>query len=476
MKVARCFRQCMALPIRPLCGLLILPCLLSCNLVDALAPSFQTSGPASCATGVEPAPERAACIFGKGASPSDTIACPDTGPDIPIQHIVVLMQENRSFDHYLGHLPGHGQDDVDVAPAGTSNPFPPGVTDGSGSTVVPWMHGTSNCFDSTNHSWPGSHQAWNQGSNDGFVIANAGSNDGEGNDPTGSRAMTYYDDSDLPFSYQLASTFAISDRYFSEVLGPTLPNRLYLYAGSSFGIVSGDIDTDVHRTIFGALNDRGISWKVYTSDVPAGLLTASFVADSIGHIASIDDFAEDARQDRLPAVSWVDPVLLTATATLSSEEPPADMQVGQQFVYRQVAALMSSSSWATSAMFITYDEAGGLFDHVPPPPACAPDATPPAQQGDLGGFDHYGFRVPLFVVSPYAKAHFVSHAVHSHTSILRFIEMRFGLPALSARDANADAMLDLFDFTSPAFLSPPDLRAPPIDASQLSACSAKYGR
>jgi phospholipase C len=386
------------------------------------------------------------------------------------------MQENRSFDHYLGHLPGHGQDDVDVAPAGTSNPFPPGVTDGSGSTVVPWMHASSNCFDNPNHSWPGSHQAWNQGANDGFVIASAGSNDGEGNDPTGSRAMSYYDDTDLPFYYQLASTFAISDRYFSEVLGPTFPNRLYLYAGSSFGIVADDIDTDLHRTVFGALNDRGISWKVYASEVPAALLTASFAIDSIGHIAGIDDFAEDARQGQLPAVSWVDPVFLTAAATLTSEESPADMQVGQQFVYSQVSALMSSPSWATSAMFITYDEAGGLYDHVPPPAACPPDATPPSEQPELGGFDRHGFRVPLFVVSPYAKAHFVSHAVHSHTSILRFIETRFGLPALSARDANADAMLDMFDFGNPAFLSPPDLEAPAVDAAQLSACSAQYGR
>ena len=223
MKVARCLRQRIPLTIVSLGGLLIVPCLLSCNLVDALAPSFHASGPASCATGIEPAPQRDACAFGQGASPSETIACPASGPDIPVQHIIVLMQENRSFDHYFGHLPGHGQDDVDVAPAGTSNPLPPGVTDGSGSTVVPWTHGTSYCFDNPNHSWSGSHQAWNQGANDGFVIASGTPNDDEGNDPTGSRAMTYYDDSDLPFYYQLASTFAISDRYFSEVTGADLP-------------------------------------------------------------------------------------------------------------------------------------------------------------------------------------------------------------------------------------------------------------
>ncbi len=454
-------------------GLSLLPGMASCGI--AIAP-FEPSGPAACTVDVDPAPDRAACAFGMGADPHNTLACPASGPDLPVQHIIVMMQENRSFDHYLGHLPGHGQDDVDVAAADASNPLPPGVVDAAGSTIVPWAHAARACFDNPNHTWSGSHQAWNQGRNDGFVVASAGANDGEGNDPTGSRAMAYYDDSDLPFYYQLASTFAISDRYFSDVLGATLSNRLYLYAGSSFGIVSGDVDFDLHRTIFQLLNEHNISWKVYRSDVPGPLLTASFLLDSIGHVASIDDFAEDARQDRLPAVAWVDPVFLNAKATLSSEEPPADMQVGQQFVYRQVTALMSSPSWATSAMFITYDEAGGLYDHVPPPGACLPGGIPPAQEADLGGFDRYGFRVPLFIVSPYAKAHFVSHAVHSHSSILRFIEMRFGLPALTGRDANADAMLDMFDFASPPFLTPPDLASPPIDDARLADCVAQYGR
>ena len=450
-------------------GIPILACIASCELLG-IVPPFEPHVPASCAQGAEPALSRAACIFGAGALSIDTVACPPSGADIPIQHVIVIMQENRSFDHYLGHLPGQGQDDVDVPADGVSNPL------AAGSTVVPWTHVSAACFDNPNHSWQGSHQAWNQGQNDGFVVASASPNDGEGNDQTGSRAMAFYDASDLPFYYQLASTFAISDRYFSDVMGPTLPNRLYLYAGSSFGIVSGDIDTGLRRTIFGVLNDAGISWKVYGSDVPAGLLTASFLADSIGHVAGIDDFAEDAQRDQLPAVSFVDAAFLTARAALTDEEPPADMQVGQQFVYRQVRALMSSPSWATSAMFITYDEAGGLYDHVPPPETCLPDGTPPAQQPELGSFDRYGFRVPVFVVSPYARAHFVSHAVHSHASIHRFIEMRFGLAALSGRDANADAMLDMFDFVSPPFLTPPALAAPPVDASRLSACTAKYGR
>jgi phospholipase C len=287
--------------------------------------------------------------------------------------------------------------------------------------------------------------------------------------------MTYYDDRDLPFYYQLGSTFAIADRYFSDVLGPTFPNRLYLYAGTSFGMVSNDLDTGYHRTIFHALNERNISWKIYASDVPAANITVSFLIDSLGKVTSIDDFAEDARADRLPQVAWIDATFLTAVATATDEHAPSDIHLGQAFVHRQISALMASPSWATSVLFVTYDEAGGFYDHVPPPPACAPDGTGPNQNAQLGGFDRYGFRVPLYVVSPFARAHYVSHAVHSHSSILRFIETRFGLPALTGRDANADALLDMFDFATPPVLTPPALAAPPVDTAALDACTASYG-
>jgi phospholipase C len=420
-----------------------------------------------CSTNADPSAARSACVFNAGALARDTLACPASGSRIPIDHIIVLMQENRSFDHYLGHLRGRGQDDVDVPDEMAHSP--------TGTGIVPWHHATEPCFDDPNHSWAGSHAAWNQGRNDGFVLASASPNDIEGNDPTGSRAMGWYDDSDIPFYYQLASTFATSDRYFADVLGPTLPNRLYLYAGTSFGIVGGEVDAVFHRTIFHEMNERGVSWKVYQSDVAAAFSTASFLLDSLGMVAGIDDFAEDARRGRLPDVAFVDPSFVTSKAGLSDEGPPADMQIGQAFVFRQVSALMSSPSWATSAMFITYDEAGGLYDHVPPPEACLPGGTPPAQQSELGGFDRYGFRVPVFVVSPFAKAHFVSHVVHSHASILRFIEARFGIPALTERDANSDAMLDMFDFANPPFPSSPDLAAPPIDQAKLDACRSKYG-
>ena len=139
-----------------------------------------------------------------------------------------------------------------------------------------WHHANAACLDDPNHSWSGSHFAWNQGKNDGFVLASAGANDPGGNDPTGSRAMGYYDASDLPFYYQLASTFATSDTYFSDVLGPTLPNRLYFYAGTSFGVVGGDVDTANHRTIFHVLTSAGYRGRSTSPTWPAASLPRRF--------------------------------------------------------------------------------------------------------------------------------------------------------------------------------------------------------
>jgi phospholipase C len=133
---------------------------------------------------------------------------------------------------------------------------------------------------------------------------------------------------------------------------------------------------------------------------------------------------------------------------------------------------MASPNWPTSALFLTYDEHGGYYDHVPPPAAPIPDNIPPnLKAGDTpGAFDRYGFRVPAVVVSPFAKPHYVSHVVDDHTSILRFMELRFGLPALSNRDLNADPMLDMFDFSKPQFTTPPNLPAAVVDPAKLAAC------
>jgi phospholipase C len=465
--------------VRKFAWLALLPACSGRSTADV--PDDAAPGDTACVSRGDLAASRAACEFAANASPSDTLGPCATGARIPIEHIVLLMQENRSFDHYLGHLKGNGQEDIDAPPDDAFNPGVPDAPEagaaGDGANPgapVRWHHLSDDCFDDTNHEWGPSHLEWNQGKNDGFVAENAGPNDPLGFDRGGERAMGYYDAGDIPFYYALASTFAISDRYFSDVMGPTFPNRRYFYSGSSSGYTSNDLDAIDYPTIFGALNERGVSWKVYKSDLPGGAMFHSFGKDAAGRVVDIAEFAKDAAQGTLPQVAWVDPLFILKASGQTSEHPPADMQVGQQFVFEQVTALLSSPNWPTSAMFITFDEHGGLYDHVAPPAACPPDDTPPREPG-FGGFDRYGFRVPVFVVSPYSKGHFVSHAVHSHSSILRFVEAKFDLSAFSKRDANADAMLDMFDFAHPTFVTPPPLIAPPVDEVKLEACVARYG-
>ena len=417
----------------------------------------------------DPATDRDACKFAAGAAPTDSLGACAAPAQLPVDHVILVMQENRSFDHLLGHLKGNGQDDVDV-PDESKAASPVDPADLSKGTVA-WQREKDLCFEDTNHEWDGTHLEWNGGKNDGFPKANASKSD-----PTGSRAMGYYDQTELPFTYALASTFATSDRYFCAVLGPTWPNREYFYAASSFGMVSNDAPPTGMRTIFHALNDAGVSWKIYKSDTPgaASFVDMAFQPWFRDHLASIADFATDAAANQLPQVAWLDPIFASEGATNTSEHPAGDVQVGEKWIRDQVMALMQSPSWPTSVMFITYDEHGGQWDHVAPPRACAPDDRAPQKLPELGGFDQYGFRVPVYVVSPFAKKHFVSHQTHSHTSILRFVEARFGLPALSGRDANSDAMLDMLDFQSPPFFTPPDLPDQPVDQAKLSACQAAF--
>ena len=149
------------------------------------------------------------------------------------------------------------------------------------------------------------------------------------------------------------------------------------------------------------------------------------------------------------------------------------MQVGEAFVANVANALMASPQWPHLAMIHNYDEHGGFWDHLPPPAACLPDNIPPMlQTGDVPGmFDRYGIRVPVVVISPYSRKHYVSHRIYDHTSVLRFIETRFDLGALTRRDANADPMLRFFNFRRAAFATPPTLPTAPVDPAHRMQCS-----
>lgn len=385
----------------------------------------------------------------------------------PIQHVVVLMQENRSFDSYFGQLHFEGQVFTPPEPPGSNNPNPTAPE----GPPVKVFHQTAYCaVADLNHSWTGTHQEIDGGAMDGFTTANV-----DPADPTGSRAMGYYDGQDLPFYYGLYSTFAMGDRYFASVPGPTFPNREYLLAGTSFGHIQNDLPAAglPGMSIFNELDAAHVSWKIYFSDLPAGFLFTYVRLHAAGHVVPVSSFAADAAAGNLPQVSFVDPAFFGTKNTESDEHPPANIQVGQHFVAGIANALFASPQWPSSALFLTYDEHGGFFDHVAPPAAVAPDdIAPMLGPGDVvAGFDSYGVRVPAVVVSPFSRPHFVSHVVHDHTSILRFIETDFGLPSLTRRDAAADPMLEFFDFGHAAFATPPTMPAAVIDPGQVAACA-----
>jgi phospholipase C len=388
-------------------------------------------GPRSTMNEAEAATARRDCIFTAGTLPGISLAKDaPLGPQIPIDTIVIVMMENRSFDHMLGQLAG-----ADVAAANVSNPD-------SNGTPVARFHQSEYCFGDTSHSWRGAHTEWNGGKNDGFVIAN---------DPGGARAMGYYSDTDIPFFYALARSFAVADHYHCSLLGPTEPNRMYLYAATSFGRIENMPWFEQKPTIMELLESKKVTWKVYSETIfGLGIFAGSGAPFFNKHFFDYPTFLDDARAGKLPHVVFVDPDL------------------ANEFVH--------SPQWRHTALFITFDEWGGLYDHVPPPAACAPDDLQPTlRAGDPpGGFDRLGFRVPLIAVSPYVKPGYVSHHTYDHTSILRFIEARFLLPALTRRDANADPMFDLFDFTRPALLTPPNLPAAAVNQQKLDDCAIRF--
>ena len=284
--------------------------------------------------------------------------------------------------------------------------------------------------------------------------------------------MGYLTSADIPFYYALYSTFAMGDRYFSSVLGPTYPNRFFLLAGTSYGRISNEFPSTQEEygpSIFELLNDAGVTWKVYYNDIPFAAFFAGARAQP-DNFVEIDQFHTDAANGTLPQVAYVDPAFVTGGE--NDEHPPSNVQLGQAFVASVIDSLMHSPNWPSSALFLEYDEHGGYYDHVVPPAACVPDATPPrlTPTSEPGTFDRYGIRVPMVVVSPFSKPHFVSHRTHDHTSILRFIETRFDLPALTARDANSEPPLEFFDFENPAFLTPPVLPAAEIDPIRAAEC------
>jgi len=222
-------------------------------------------------------------------------------------------------------------------------------------------------------------------------------------------------------------------------------------AGAAGGETSAGQATCTAPTIFDALDTAKVTWGVYADGTPrqdclGWTATHKGVSNSAAFLSAL-------QAGTLPAVSFVDP------AGWQDEHPTAEIHGGELWMHEIYAAAVTSPIWNQLAIVLTFDEAGGLADHVAPPKACPPSA-------DQAAFDQLGVRIPAIVVSPWARPHTVSHAVHDHTSVLRLIESIFDLPALTARDANADALLDMFDFGCPARTGLPS----PPPAGAITTC------
>ena len=409
------------------------------------------------------ATQRKECTFKRGALPIESLGTGvPLGDEIPIDHFVLLMQENRSFDHYFGTMPG-----VEGFPDSYSNP------NAAGQPVKPY-HESQLCIEDVAHSWNASHLQYDEGKNDGFVLTN---------DPNGERALGYFDGSDLPFYWDLYSTFAMSDHHHCSMLGGTYPNRWYYLSATSFGMTSNDFIPSERFTpdpyvIMQELDDAGVDWHLYYDTVPFLVTYPDYFGASRDHISNnIDQFFIDLDAGTLPPVVWIDPAFSGTVVEETDEHPPAIPQAGEAWVETIIRAVMANEIWPRTAIILTYDEHGGFFDHVPPPPACAPDDRLPDldENDEPGAYDRLGFRVPLVVVSPYSKPGYVSKETTDATSVLRLLEARFDLPALTGRDANAWPLLDMSDFSNPAFMEPPDL-APSVlpDEAVIQACEAAF--
>ncbi len=414
-----------------------------------------------------------------------------------INHIIFMMQENRSFDAYFGKINdyraslGLGRDADDLEQTFT-NP-------GDDGQNIKNFHLTTGCIFNTTAAWLESHGDANRFQLDdnapllldGFVHTAAGLATFDGDpDTEGVRSMGFYTQAELPSPYWFATQFATSDRWYTPAPVQTEDARLYSMAATSQGLVHPPADTNTSlnaKTIFQLLDAAGISWKIYSVDrQPDGKLIANlrnfqpYASTVENHIVPISQFLTDMQNNTLPAFSYIEPGFSSGR----DEHPGTtdDLQHGAAFVNSLFTALINSPSWKDSVFIETFDESGGLFDHVSPmidgrpiqelnvgasgqavgPGKYATDASVmhvPSPDGikprDLRAGDppddfvRTGFRVPLIIVSPFVKPHYISHTPMDYTAVLKFIEKRFNLPNLNARDAAQPDMDEFFDFTSP---------------------------
>ncbi|MDQ6835675.1 MAG: alkaline phosphatase family protein [Actinomycetota bacterium] len=366
--------------------------------------------------------------------------------NLPIDTFVVLMMENRSFDHYLGWLPG-----ADGRQAGLEFTDPTGHRFGTHRLRTDFQ---GCAFLDPDHSWKGGRTELDGGRMDGFLKA-----------ASDLFSIGYYTQHDLPFTPHVARAFTAFDRFFCSLLSSTYPNREYMHAAQSYGKADNSMPSGngfPDTTIFAALSKAGVSNHYYYTDIPVSALWGT---PGLSRSSQVQNFYEQAAAGTLPALSFVDPSFNGEDqGTSGDEHPHGDVRVGQAFVADIVHAFMESPQYRRGALFIVYDEWGGFFDHVVPPRV--PDLR---TSRDLNrDFGQMGFRIPAVVVSPYARRGHVDHSTYGFESILKMIRYRYGLPPLTPRDLYTNNIAAAFDYASPHF-TPPALPHPAHVIS--SACS-----
>jgi phospholipase C len=463
---------------------------------------------------------------------------PNSGSLKSLNHIIIFAQENRSLDHYFGAMrqywanKGIPDQSFDGLPqfnptSGNNLPLygpPPAVpgcdpslsssTNCQASAAAPLVTSFHNtytvCSEALSPFWNEAHIDWDYNDPTGTAPAKldgwvqAAANDARQvtpqlHDVNGYRSMGYYDDSDLNYYYFMASTFATSDRYFAPIMSRTQLNRMFLLAATSGGHVyplGPPYGALTNPPIFEALQNAGVTWKIYVNSTGTGcsdsasacLIKHSYLnmftyfntvngSPLLQNIVSVTQLMTDMANGTLPQVALIEPPSdagLDEHPTDTDSQGGIDIQAGAAFTAGIMNGLMASPNWKDSAMFFTYDEPGGFYDHVSPQPATPPDAQGSStylpidlQAGDicsgseLGStaicsFASTGYRLPFIVVSPFAKKNYVSHTVYDHTAILKLIEERFGLSPLSLRDAaQNDMSTDFFDFVNVPWATPP---------------------
>ena len=436
-----------------------------------------------------------------------------------VNHIIFLAEENRGFDHYFGKLNDYRSaapfnlsrevsglpDDCSSAnsdwtvPCSAMNKSPD--KNGVPTTPIYAFRLKTACIEGLSPDWIAAHwdfNAFDPTSNtpamDGFLVsaASAALANGE-NDTAGIRAMGFYTGDDLPYHYWLATQFATSDAWFNPAPARTQPNRYYMMGATSGGYtypLSGSEPLIQSKTIFDLLQAAGVSWKIYTQ-LPSGYTYADAFAGFASRYANtgnivvdptFSQFIADAQSGNLPAVAFLE-------KPDADEKPEAtnNIQNGVNETRDLINAVMYGPSWKDSVFIFTFDEGGGLYDHVPPPTNVpSPDGIPPVDicttatdsrcalaalthipppYDPPGDFTRYGYRVPLVVISPFTKPHYVSHVTTDYTAWLKFVEKRFNLEPLTARDgwSNTSDMSDFFDYQNSPWATPP--ANPPSDAA-----------